>query len=186
MDTNRLLRIIWACGPTFAVCLLGTGCEAKMTLSPDLKPLDSISFSIKGRVICDGSPEYLPRTIVKADDAGLTFRYVHQESYGKNNVPELITLYSPATLLGVPMGTDDLVMAGQLDVMSGTQTHRSYKALCVMKNTRNIFTEGETFTAMRRRGLLALRDNLDAQLHQDRAFLEKVQALPPTATAATR
>jgi hypothetical protein len=35
--------------------------------------------------------------------------------------------------------------------------------------------EGETFTEMRRRGLLAVRDSIEAQIHQDRKALERLQ-----------
>jgi hypothetical protein len=49
-----------------------------------------------------------------------------------------------------------------------------------MKHSGNVFSEGETFTDMRRRGLLLVRDNLTSQLCKDQSVIETLLADRPT------
>ncbi len=39
-----------------------------------------------------------------------------------------------------------------------------------MDKTRNLFYEGETYSEMRKKGLIEVRNNIESQMHDDRAF----------------
>ena len=69
-------------------------------------------------------------------------------------------------------GSNFTTVTGLLEVVRGGQTIRSYGAACAMKRTGTVFSEGETLTAMRRRGLLLIRDNISAQICRDRKTLQ--------------
>ena len=44
---------------------------------------------------------------------------------------------------------------------------KCHAAVAAMERTGSMFTEGETFTAMRRRGLLLVKENISAQVCAD-------------------
>ena len=68
--------------------------------------------------------------------------------------------------------------------MRGDTTIRSYAA--AMKHSGNVFSEGETFTDMRRRGLQLVRDNLTRQLCKDQSVIETLLAEGPAAARGSR
>ncbi len=55
---------------------------------------------------------------------------------------------------------------------------RSYAAAASLKVTPTIFGEGETFTEMRHRGLMLVRDNLSSQLCEDQSVLNRLLSEP--------
>jgi hypothetical protein len=46
-----------------------------------------------------------------------------------------------------------------------------YMATCGLDNTRTIFWPGETLSELRKRGLIAVRDNIEAQMNGERDLL---------------
>ena len=99
------------------------------------------------------------------------FRYIYETQYGLKETEPLLALVNPLTLVGFPVGSDNLIVTGRVDVVRGDTTVRSYGAAVAMKRSSTVFSEGETFTEMRRRGLLLVRDNLSGQLCHDQAIL---------------
>jgi hypothetical protein len=149
------------------------GCATQIAVSPQLGEKLPQTCAIHAPVRYDGKPDYLPRALV--DDPGApsqtSFHYSYDAQYGLKEVSPFLALVNPLTLVGFPTGSDNLVVTGHVEVMRGDTTLRSYAAAAAMKRSGTVFYEGETFTEMRRRGLLLVRDNLSGQLCKDQAIL---------------
>lgn len=144
-----------------------------MFISPDVHHLADSSFRIKGRISYDGNKDYLPRTIIDTASSysSVTFQYIHATSYGMRDVPDLTVLLNPLTRLGYPLGENAVTSVGKLSIIKGEETVKSYSAGCSIEITRNLFSEGSTFSEMRKESLIAVRDNIESQMYHDREFL---------------
>ncbi len=170
---KKLLYRPWSyLGVTLSMIVLA-GCGTTMVVTPDLKQTASVDFRLKGKVIYDGNHEYFPRTIVDGPvgESGLTFQYTYDVTHGKDNTPQLLPLYNPLTIVGFPIGEDTVVVVGRLEILKRNAVVKTYTATCGLENTRNIFWQGETYSELRRKGLIAVRDNIEAQMNQDRQLL---------------
>lgn len=169
-------RLLYVTIILFSIFLCG--CATTIVVTPEVEHLDNIAdFKIKGKIIYNGNREYLPRTITddSASDSILTFQYVYNVTYGKDNIPQAIPLFNPLTIVGFPIGENTLVVTGKLDILKGREVLKSYTATCGFEKARNIFSEGDTFSELRKRGLITVRDNIEAQMYQDRDFLSKLK-----------
>jgi hypothetical protein len=158
-----------------APCAALAGCATTVSITPTLASAKS-SCQIHAAVSYSGRPEYLPGALV-ADASvveGLGFRYSYEAQYGLKEFNPALVIVNPLTLVGFPTGRDNLVVTGRVDLVRGATVIRSYAAAAAMKHSGSIFYEGETFTEMRRRGLLLVKDNLSAQLCQDQTVLKKL------------
>ena len=157
------------------ICIGFTACASKQEIfvSPDVPQLADSVFQIKGRVSYDGNKDYLPRTIIDqaSSYSPLTFQYIHATSYGMRDMPALTVLINPLTRLGYPLGENAVISVGKLSVIMGEETIKSYSAICSIEITRNLFSQGSTFSEMRKESLIAVRDNIEFQLYHDREFL---------------
>lgn len=153
-------------------------CATTMEVTPKVEQINNIDFRIGGRVICEGNREYLPRIIndEPVSDSKLTFQYTYNALYGKHDIPEVIALFNPLNIVGFPTGENSLTIIGKLDILKGKKVIKSYTATCVLEKTRNLFSEGETFSEIRKKGLIAVRDNIEVQIYQDRDFLSKLKS----------
>jgi len=152
-----------------------TGCTANMVLIPELgKNIDVAGIKIKGTLKqYDGNREYLPRTLDDdpTSNPNLYFHYEYQVIYGKDSTHQAVYFFNPLTIVGFPIGEDTLVIEARLIVFSKNQTVKEYKATCAFQKVRSIFSEGETFSELRKKGLLLVRDNIEAQMCHDKDFL---------------
>ena len=150
------------------------GCATTMEIKPQVAQIDNVDFRIKGKIIYEGNKEYLPRVLVDEpiSDNQLIFKYMYKAVYGKHDVPDLVALYNPLTIVGFPTGENTLTIIGKLDVLKGEEVIKSYMATCILEKTRSLFSEG-TFTEMRKKGLIAVRDNIETQMYLDKDYLEK-------------
>lgn len=164
---------LYAMGACVCFLILSWGCSTSMTVTPKIQDISNKDFQIVGNLVCEGNTQYAPRCIVHNPNtvSKLTFQYKYFAMYGKHDIPEAIALFNPLTIVGFPTGENSLTVTGKLDVMKGGEILKTYTSICVLEKTRNIFSEGETFSEIRRKGLLAIRDNLEAQMFQDRDFL---------------
>jgi hypothetical protein len=171
------------------VCALLAGCATSVVITPQPTEKSPASCHIHGTVRYDGKPEYLPRALI-ADPAGLdpvSFRYTFEAQYGLKETNWVLTAVNPLTLVGFPTGSDSLVITGHVEVVRGDDTIRSYAAAAAMKRSSTVFYEGETFTEMRHRGLLLVRDNLSGQLCHDEALLvAMLKSVPSGSTSDHR
>jgi hypothetical protein len=151
------------------------GCAVDMKIDPQVRQIDNIDFRIKGKIVYEGNKEYLPRVLVDelASNLKLTLQYTYDVIYGKHDVPSAVALFNPLTIAGFPTGENTTTVIGKLDVMKGGEVIKSYKAICILKKTQNLFSE-ETFTELRRQGLLGVRNNIEIQIYLDRDYLERL------------
>jgi hypothetical protein len=149
------------------------GCATSVVVTPPLTETSVSTCQIHARVSYDGNPDYMPRALVVDPGASgqTTFRYAYDAQYGLKEPNPLIAVVNPLILVGFPTASDNLVIAGRVDIVHGDQTIRSYVAAAAMKRSSTVFYEGETFTEMRRRALLLVRDNLGSQLCRDQILL---------------
>lgn len=152
------------------------GCAAKMVVTPQMEQINDISeYKIKGKIVYDGNKEYLPRTLSEdlAAEPILTLKYTYTVTYGKDATPQLIPLFNPLTIIGFPIGENTVAITGTLDIFQGKEVIKSYTSTCGFEIARNIFSEGETFSELRKKGLIAVRDNIEAQMYYGREFYQK-------------
>lgn len=166
------LRIV-----VFASCLsaaiLFSGCAPNVVITPDITVIPTGDFLLGGKIDYDGNKEYLPRT-VRADpslEPLPILRYRYEVTYGRDAVPQALPLFNPLTIVGFPIGADTVVVTGKLEILKGSSAIKTYTAVCILDKHRTIFSEGETMSEIRKRGLLAVRDNIEAQMYVDRDLL---------------
>lgn len=153
-----------------------SGCAAKMTVTPQVAEIDIKSdFQIGGVIEYDGNKDYLPRTIKEdSRQADLSFKYEYQIVYGRDKTPQAIPLFNPLTIVGFPIGENTMAVTGNLTILKGKEVIKEYKATCGLEKVRSLFSEGETFSELRKKGLLTVRDNIELQMHKDRDILSSL------------
>jgi hypothetical protein len=153
------------------------GCATKIAVTPQVEKIDIKSnLQLRGVMEYNGSnKEYLPQTI-KEDSChtSLSFKYEYQIAYGRDKTPQALPLFNPLTIVGFPIGENTIVVTGTLTIQKGKEVIKEYKATCGMEKVRNLFSEGETFSELRKKGLIMVRDNIDLQMHKDREFLSSL------------
>jgi hypothetical protein len=157
----------------FVVTTFLCSCTPTMVVTPQIMENNMKSdFHVRGMLEYDGNRDYLPRTI--KDDSGQTvisFIYQYQITYGRDKIPQALPLFNPLTIVGFPIGENTIAVTGNLKVLKGKEVIKSYTATCGLEKVRSIFSEGDTFSELRKIGLLTVRDNIELQMYQDRDFL---------------
>lgn len=145
-----------------------------MTISPEQAILDKATLIITGPIQYEGNSVYLPRTISVGapSEYGLSFRYTTTETQDRSSW-DVLALFNPLTIMGFPTGKRVSTVIGKLEVLKEIEVVRSYAATCLQEAERGIYY-GESFSELRRKGLAAVRDNIEAQMSHDREFIEKV------------
>jgi hypothetical protein len=158
------------------------GCATAVSVTPNISTYGAPNCVIHAVVRYDGKPEYLPQALspIPNESATTFLKYSYEASYGINETNPALTMFNPLTLVGFPTSSDYLVVIGHIDVIQGTTTLRSYAAASSMKRSETIFSEGETFTSMRRRGLLLVAENLSAQVCTDQGSLRTLMSDSPS------
>jgi hypothetical protein len=155
--------------------LIFSACTSNVIVTPDLAMVQSDNFSIRGKIDYEGNAEYLPRT-VSADshpEAALLLRYRYEVTYGRDAVHQALPLFNPLTIVGFPIGSDTVVVSAQLEILRESSLIKTYTAACMLSKNRTIFWEGESLSELRKRGLLAVRENIETQMYGDRDLLLK-------------
>lgn len=158
-----------------SILLILSACAPKVVITPDLTIVSSNDFTLSGKIDYEGNVEYLPRTISSESHprATLTLRYRYEVTYGRDSVEQVLYLYNPLTIVGFPIGADTVVVTAKLEVLKGSSLVKAYRAVCVLGKHRTIFWEGENLSELRKRGLLAVRENIETQMYGDRDLLLK-------------
>jgi hypothetical protein len=156
------------------ILIVVTGCGTTMVMNPQTPKYNgAIDFRIKGKIVYQGNREYLPKTIMDDPNSvsALTIRYEYDVTYGRDDVHQALPLFNPLTIIGCPIGEDTLAACGKLEILQGEKSLKSYAACCAFQKTRGLFYEGDTFSELRKKGLLEVRNNIEMQMYQDRDFL---------------
>lgn len=159
--------------PIVGILVLLSGCGTTYHVGPELTEIPNIDYTILGTLEYDGNSDYLPRTIREGDDSESlpVIRYIYHVGYGKDSIPELLPLFNPLSLVGFPVGSDSLVITAALDVVKEGETLKQYSSTCVIDKNRSLFYEGDTFSVLRKKGLLMVRENIESQMIRDRETL---------------
>lgn len=154
-------------------CIALVGCATEVAITPQLADKSAHKCQIHALVRYEGKPDYLPTALVPDPSASATtvIRYSYEAQYGLKETSLFLVAVNPLTLVGFPTGSDNLVVTGHVEVVRGDRALRSYVAAAAMKRSSTVFYEGETFTEMRRRGLLLVGENLSDQLCRDQETL---------------
>lgn len=152
-----------------ASCLALLGCATEVVITPELAEKNPRKCQIHAPVRYEGKQDYLPAALVPDPGASATteIRYSFEAQYGLKEFNPIAVIVNPLIVIGFPTGGDNLVVTGRVDVVRGDTTLRSYAAAAAMKRSSTVYYEGETFTEMRRRGLLLVGENLSQQLCKD-------------------
>jgi hypothetical protein len=161
--------------PCLLFSLIFSACATNVVITPDLAIVQSNDFSLSGNIDYQGNADYLPRTVSAESHPGatLTLRYRYEVTYGRDAVPQALSLFNPLTIIGFPIGADTVVVTAKLEVLKESTQVKTYTAVCILDKHRTIFSEGETLSELRKRGLLAVRDNIETQMYGDRDLLLK-------------
>jgi hypothetical protein len=156
-----------------SACIALSGCVTHVAVTPQVADKNPPRCQIRALVSYDGKAEYLPTALLPDTTAssGTLVRYSFAAQYGLKEMSPFLQIVNPLLIVGFPTGSDSIVVTGQVDMLRGETVLRSYAAAASMKRSGSIFSEGDTFTEMRRRGLLLVRDNLSSQLCKDEAVL---------------
>lgn len=168
---NRLFRIHWQIRVVFflfAVFILN-GCATNIAVTPQIKGNEiRSSFQVVGKVEYDGNKDYLPRTIKESSaQTDISIKYEYLITYGRDKTPQALPLFNPLTIVGFPIGEDTMVITGNLTIFKGKEIIKAYTATCGLDKTRSLFSEGETFSDLRKKGLFTVRDNIEIQMCSD-------------------
>ena len=158
-----------------SIPLILSACAPNVFITPDLTSVSRNDFTLSGNIDYAGNVEYLPRTISSESHPGamLILRYRFEVTYGRDSVEQILYHYNPLTIVGFPIGADTVVVTAKLEVLKGEAPVKTYTAVCVLDKRRTIFWEGESLSELRKRGLLAIRENIETQMYGDRDLLLK-------------
>ena len=172
MTVRRFRCLLTAPAVGLLVCI--TGCETRVMMTPDLGRGTTGTCTIRAPVSYEGNPDYLPQAVAAEFVAAraTVLRYTYNTQYDAKQGITLMQVVNPLLIVGFPTGSNGETVTGLLEVVRGGQTIRSYGAASAMKRSSTVFSEGETLTAMRRKGLLLVRDNISAQVCRDQQTLQ--------------
>jgi hypothetical protein len=150
------------------------GCSTRMAVSPQIEKFDKVpDFRLKAKIDYDGKYDYLPRTVLAeaAPGSDISISYKYLENYGRDNIHQALPLFNPLSLVGFPIGENTLIVSSKLTISKNNEVVKEYSCSCALENTRSLFSEGETFSELRKKGLLTVRDNIESQMYHDKDFL---------------
>jgi hypothetical protein len=130
--------------------LLLAACSADIKVFPQIRQFpEHLEVLARGKIVCDGDEKYLPRTVGEArgGDDSLIIQYEYeelQERPYKHKASEVV---------------------GRLELRSRGKVLKTYRATAMLIVAGEF--SSETLSDMRRRGLFAVRDNIEAQMWAD-------------------
>ena len=163
-DSRRALRA----RRLAAVCALSSllACATQTTVDPPLATSAETGRTLGVRVEYKGLADYVPRSLRNEAQASLVARYTTDARTQRDDTPAAIVMYNPLTIFGFPTGSSTVSASGTLEVLSADRVVRQYRAAATVKKRNSLYT-GDSLTELRKRALIAVRDNLDAQLLGD-------------------
>lgn len=174
MTVRRFRSLLTVPAAGLLICI--TGCQTSVMMTPDLGKAAAGTCTIRAPVTYEGNPDYLPQAVAAEAVAARTtvLRYTYNTEYNAKQGITPLQVVNPLLIVGFPTGSNGETVTGLLEVVRGGQTIRSYGAASAMKRSSTVFSEGETLTAMRRKGLLLVRDNISAQICRDQQTLQNL------------
>lgn len=167
---------VYGLAPLLLGCL--AACETQVTLTPTVGTQAPPTCVIAAPLSYDGQPAYLPQAISAqpAADHATVLRYSYDAQYNAKQQATALQPLNPLLIVGFPTGSNAITVSGLLEVLRDGKPVRAYASACALKRASTVFSEGETLTAMRRRALLLVRDNISAQVCHDQQGLRALLA----------
>ncbi len=111
--------------------------------------------------------EYLPLSLRHVrEGASAEFIYEYEVKYGVED-DTMFDLFNPALIVGAPKSKDSVFVLARLTVKTTSGFEKHYEdAISLTKSTR-LFSEGDTLSEVRRKGLIGIRNKIDAMLQRD-------------------
>lgn len=149
------------------------GCSANLHILPKIDSTsEEVEYILQGKLDYKGNPAYLPRTIrqTQKKNSHLVLRYQYEEthSYSGHLTP---TGLDPISHYNT-VGEKRTVVKGKLEVIHGSVVLKAFKSQATLFGQGDFLSE--TLTEMRIRGLVAVRDNIDSQILQEKENLENL------------
>lgn len=165
---------------TVLVALLAglNACQTQVMLTPKLSSTLAAPCVISATVSYEGKADYLPRviSIESPTDSHTVLRYSYNTEYDAKQQVTALQLFNPLLISGFPTGSNAIAVSGLLEVVRDGQPVRTYAAACALRRSSTVFSEGETLTDLRHKGLALVRDNISAQMCQDAQGLQALLA----------
>lgn len=157
--------------------LILAACSTKVLTTPSVKKTEGKLECISSKIIYIGNKDYLPGTIslCESDGSALTSAYKYDVTYsGTSAGTEFGVALIPTSLVGTPTGSDIITVSATLELLrDGIRTNK-YESRCEMRFYRGIFAGATDFSALRRQGLLSVKENIEQQMMHD---ILKLQSL---------
>jgi hypothetical protein len=153
------------------LCL--AACQTQVMLTPRVSAGAPRNCVIAAPLSYDGKPDYVPQVLSAepAADQPTILRYTYNTQYDAKQQVTVAQAFNPLLIAGFPTGSNAITVSGQLEVLREGNPVRTYAAACALKRSSTVFSEGETMTELRHRGLMLVRDNISAQVCQDQQGL---------------
>lgn len=149
------------------VALLTTiSCAPQVHVTPIVADLPSpIPIILRGTIVYEGKQDYLPRTIAEGGTPDVSFHYRYSVDHSrKDNL-----LIGPRVGVVQQAGWKYAAIEAILEILNGATIVKSYVAKADVSVRDSEFAE--SMSNMRQRGILAVRDNIEAQMCSDKAEL---------------
>lgn len=162
------MRTIWM------LIILSTlyGCSStRISINPAGEVSDINKSTLCGVVIYDGhNSDYLPLSLRDSPNRSrVQINYQYEVKYDVED-DTAFDLFNPLLLMGMTKSEDNVVILGRLVINTDSGFEKTYEEVVILSKSKTIFSEGETLTDIRRKGLILMRDKIDAALSKDRSI----------------
>jgi len=171
--------LVYANALTFCLLALLLGCvpslpKVNLLVAPEVRmPATAFTMLLEGQIVCDGNIDYVPRTVGQkaTEPTSFLIRYEYDDVHERFESRAPLYLFHPLIdLLGKqPAGMKTTTVFGRLTVLDGEKALKTYEAVALLSTP---IEGGQTMTAMRKQGLLAVRNSIEGQMYQDRAYFQ--------------
>lgn len=166
MELIHRMRVLWI----LISLITFYGCTStRISIDPVGEVSESNKSILCGVVIYEGhKSEYLPLSLRDSPNRrNVKIKYQYEVKYGVEDDTAL-DLFNPLLIMGMPKSEDNVVILGRLEIKTDSGFAKTYEEVIVLSKSKTIFSEGETLTDIRRKGLILMRDKIDFVLSQDR------------------
>lgn len=157
--------------------LILAACSTKVLTTPSVKKTEGKLECISSKIIYIGNKDYLPGTIslCESDGSALTSAYKYDVAYsGTSAGTEFGVALIPTSLVGTPTGSDTITVSATLELLRDGIRANKYESSCELHFYRGLFAGATDFSALRRQGLLSVKENIEQQMMHD---ILKLQSL---------
>jgi hypothetical protein len=153
------------------------GCATSVTLDPEA-PDVAAGRALPARIDYPGNRDHLPATVTEAepDVTGVTPVVVYRtETHYAISSP--LQILNPLLMVGFRGIGADVIVDGRLEVRNGVEVVKRYQARCVVKMRRSVWRwHVPSQTDLRAKGLVAVRELIEAQMVASEAELEPLRS----------